>query len=335
MLKLLIILLTIFIPLGPAEPEDLSLAEPEELTLGTEPIPEDISALPESEVSVELIIMEPDEFFAEMLVYLDEKRLGITPFIDNHFPVGQHYLSFRKKDYFPYEKDIYFLEGSYLNMLLPGFPAPEGYEPLKKEAEKKARAIFDMELGQFRIWLRSEARDPELLVGIADSCAELGEEYENVGLLYDALRARNSATGFYLLLELAAGTDFFSVEKETSASIADEALHLAEINEAEQYRLIEHFIDQLSSTDLNERAFAAHSLRHSYSSFDGSLLVLERLYEVLEEGQIRFVTICILEAIDQIEFDPTIYQHEMIRPKTKLDTGFEQFFQPNRPYNLP
>ena len=305
MLKLIATFALIILLAASPEPEDLTLEEereksrePEELALDGEAEVEDIS-LTESSLVLSITTVPPSA-----IVYLDGSRFGITPIEGKETNEGQHYFSLRKRGYFPYEKDIVISGDEDISLTLPIVEAPEGYDGSIRDAGKEAGIIFELQSGAFRVWLHSEQRHAEDLALIASRCTQLAAVMEELGLNYDALRCRNTAGGFYLLLELAAGTEYFADKPFESLRISKRYKSEAESNDEELIRLIDRFILELQSPDGYTRAVAAHALRHTYSSLRGVLNATYALETAATTERVEFIQLIIAEALEQIEFEP-------------------------------
>lgn len=305
MLKLIATFALIILLAASPEPEDLTLEEeraksrePEELTLDEKSGVEDLS-LTESSLVLSITTVPP-----HAIVYLDGERYGITPIEGKEISEGQHYFTLRKKGYFRYEKDIVISGDEDISLTLPIVEIPEGYDKSIRDAESEAGIIFALQSGTFRVWLHSEQRHAEDLALIASRCARLAAVMEERGLNYNALRCRNSAGGFYLLLELAAGTEYFADKPFESLRISKRYRSDAESNEEELIRLIDRFILELQSPDGYTRGAAAHALRHTYSSLQGSVNAVYALETAARIEPVEFIQLIIAEALEQIEFEP-------------------------------
>jgi hypothetical protein len=283
------------------EPEDLTL-EPPRPHPNTQP--EDLSLDGASAAAfVEQSALDIATIPHGAMVYLDGERFGITPITGKGAAYGDHYLSLRMDGYLPYDKDIY-ISGDGAALVLPMVEAPAGYRETLRKAESDARASFDLDTAEFRRWLHLDERHASKLIELAESFTRLGESCENAGLDYDALRCRNTAAGFYMLLELASGTDYFAESPDASRRLfADQRQAISE-NERAIMRLILRFEDCFNSLDEPTRAVAAHALRHTYSSLEGSGKAMEILKLAGEIEYDGFVSLVISEAMEQIEFVP-------------------------------
>ncbi len=301
MLKLVAIIGIVIFMASVPEPEDLTLeplrphpaTQPEDLTLDSGSVDDFMG-----QSALDITTIPPGA-----MVYLDGERFGITPIENKGAAYGDHYLSLRMDGYLPYEKDIH-ISGDGAALVLPMVEAPAGYKETLRKAESNARASFDLDTAEFRRWLHLEERHVSDLVEFADSFTRLGESCEDAGLDYDALRCRNKAAGFYMLLELASGTNYFADTEDASRRLfADQRQAISE-NERAIMRLILRFEDCFNSLDEHTRAVAAHALRHTYSSLEGSGKAMEILKLAGEIEFDGFVSLVITEAMEQIEFVP-------------------------------
>ncbi len=305
MLKLLATFgLIILLSVSP-EPENLTLddrdeanPEPEELTLDGESYVEDLS------LGGSVIIFNLSTTPPGAMVYLNGERFGITPIEGKIVEGGQHFLALRKRGFYPYEKDIIIDGEGEFSLNLPIVEAPEGYDEAAREVETSAGIILDMEMNAFRVWLKSDARYAEDLVIIAQKCARLGSAMNEAGLKYDALRCRNLAAGFYLLVELAAGTSYFADDPGKSLRVANGCREAVLLNDADLNMLADRFIIELHAYDGYIRGVAAHALRHTYSSLTGARNAAYALENLLPGEPVEFIRQIIVESLEQIEFDP-------------------------------
>jgi len=298
MLKLLLIIPFLLLLAASDEPQNLNMGEPEPLSLSNEaPIEGELSTGLSATLEVRAIPQGA-------LIYLDGKHLGFSPIIGETVSSGEHYISIKKKGYFPYDKDVLFPNGQNILLILPLIELPPGYPEALHRAESRAGAIYDMKIGAFRRWLHSPERHAGGLVDIANSCSRLAEALEDEGLDHDALQCRNAVCGFYSLLELAAGSNYFADEPQISTKLSLDARPDAAVNDVALLKLANAFIAELSSNDPSVRANAAHTLRYTYCSFDGAKLVYDALAAADKSENDGFVSFVIIEAIEQITFEP-------------------------------
>jgi len=300
MLKLLMIIPFLLLLAASDEPQNLTLGEPE---------PEPLSLSSEKNIEGELstgstATIEVRTIPREALIYIDGKHLGLSPINGETVSSGEHYISIKKKGYFPYDKDILLPKGESVLFILPLIEVPPGYPEALRIAESRAGVIFDLQIGAFRKWLHSPERHAAVLVGIANSCLRLADALEDEGLDHDALQCRNTVCGFYSLLELAAGSSYFADESQNSVKLAQDTRPDAATNDAALLKLVNMFIAELSSDDPSIRAGAAHALRHTYCSFDGAQLAGDALATAGKSESDGFVLFAILEALEQITFEP-------------------------------
>jgi hypothetical protein len=297
MLKLIIILsvFILFFPSG--EPENLTLGEPESLSLQEED--SEVEGVQGETAIVEILTIPKGA-----MIYIDGERFGISPVGGKAVLSGEHYLTVKKRGYLTYDKDIYIPPDESVLLILPVIQAPDGYSDSLRKAQSRAGVILDLEMGAFRQWLRTSERHADDLAHMADSCIRFANALKYMGLDLDALRCRNTACGFFILLELASGSSYFADEPNASQQSAAGCRHNAHANKAALLRLVKGFIDDLSSDEPYTRAYAAHALRYTYCSFDGTVKAHEALETAYKSEEDEFVQFVILEALEQIAFEP-------------------------------